>query len=139
MNAEQRSEAAAISYGREKDRQRLSRFVIVMAVASMFSVFAMVLGPLSSGLPGSGASHSHVFLTAEAAATHNHDDHVAGEHDVVSLNDHSAVSSAFHVLLSDDGNALESLVLVSMALSTAPENLYAEPTQRVLDEPPQLS
>lgn len=119
--------------------RRSATFVAVMAVLAVLSVFAMVVGPARAGFAvGSSPSHSHVFLTAEAAASHSH---VDGENEdgVVNLSDNTASSATAHVSLSGVEGSFEELALIDIALMPSADSLYSEPVPRALEEPPQFS
>ena len=110
-----------------------------MSALAVLAIFAMVVGPAGASLAvESSPSHSHVFLTAEAAASHSHAD---GEEEfgVVILSDHTASSTTTHVSLSGAETSFEGVALTDIALASAGDFIYSEPVPRALEEPPQLS
>lgn len=110
-----------------------------MSVLTVLSLLAMVAGLAGVGVAvNASPSHTHVFLTPEAAAAHSHADE-PDDDSVVNLGDTSArsTSSPVHVYASDVSvDSVELAVFLQVPVSN---NLYSDPLYSPPQPPPQTS
>ncbi len=115
---------------------------MIASVLAVISLFAMVVAP-SISLDSAGASptHSHIFLTHEAAAHHSH----SNEHDhgvesgVVNLGGHTADSASHTVHVHAGALSTDLVRLVTNEYAAAEEPLYSAPVTAVPGQPPRVS
>ena len=114
---------------------RVMHAIQVGAVLAFTASLLMITGPSLTGQRGLSHSHSHVFLTAQAATSHVHDGTDSVDSDVISLVS-LAADSSFGAVHAPSAEPEQIAPLISFALEAHPARLYDDAVTQVLEEPP---
>ncbi len=118
-------------------RERVFSATAILAVLSLLMVSA---GPaISEDVHSLSPTHSHVFLTPEAAANHSHAADGESEHDVVNTGSHYSDSAQSAVHSGASGASFGAVKLTTTSLLQVAETDRSDPFSAVPDQPPRLS
>lgn len=124
------------------NNRSLNSLLLVTGVFAVLSLFALVAGPVLTGRSiGASPSHSHVFLTSEAATGHSHANESASalESEVVNLGSQSADSAPGSVHLLGVTQSSDSVRLTTSIHAAAPDPDYSDPFSTAPELPPRLT
>ena len=116
-------------------RIRVRHAVQMGVVLALTAALLMITGPSLTGQSALSPSHSHVFLSVEAAASHAHDGADPAGADVISLVSLSA-DSTFGAVQAPSPEPEQIAQLISSAIEGLPTSSYADPVPQALEEPP---